>query len=1037
MHALMRSKITWTIAALALLLGSYAALGFYAAPLLVRSQAIEYVKETHGRELTLGDVHIHPFKLHAELRDLSLPDADGSPMVAFRRLFVDFEALSSLWERAFVFREIALDGPRVRTVIRPDGSLNLADLSAAQDQDEGQDDAPPAVWVQSLTLTGGAIDLFNQLRRRPVERHLAPVTFTLRDFRTTAEGGRFGFAARSRQDEEFEWKGVFALTPRIVSNGEFAIRHLRAPGVAEFLGDDLPFLVPTGSIDLAGTYTLDVGERLALGVSLPTIRATDLTVRARGEDQDWIRIPSIVVSNTTSAVPALATAMGDVVIDGLEARLWRDADGALNLQRLFETTPVAGTAPAASAGPLPPEPSSTPVAAPGRGTSAREPTLDLGRLHLRHARIDFEDRGVQPAVRVALAPLEFTTREVSLDLSRPLPVDLDATINGRARLAASGTFVPETSALDIGVELAGLSVKDLQPYAAGSTDLSIERGRLDARGRFSLSPPGGAKPELGFEGDVAVVGFRSKDNALEQDFLDFERVELSKLRFTMAPDALNIDRVRVVRPFARVIVSSDQVINVAAVFDPAGTAAALATRKAEAAAKASQTVRKKSRAELRAEKRAAAEGAKARDEAAPPAPDLRETGMPIRIREVEVVGGTMDFADYSVQPNFAAAIQALQGKVTGLSSDPRSRATVALAGNVGEFSPVRIEGTTQPFAFDRYTDLGFKFENISLPVFNPYSGKFAGYSIAKGKLTTDLHYTIEARQLEAQHRIRIDQLEWGEATAARGEATLPVKFATSLLKDADGVITLDVPVSGTLDDPTFRIGPIVWQIIKNVLSKAVTAPFRALGALFKGAEEAQFVEFAAGQAALDPVAAERLGALGRSLASKPDLRLDVPIGIDATVDGAALAQARYAQALAGATTAVLGGRRRGDDPPPPPPAFDTLEPERQREVLERLYRDLSGAEPQLPEPPALPDDLSRQERRAQELQASLGWLEAESRKRALPLPGELERLGQQRGEAIEAALLADTGMAAERVFLTRTGKVTAELSRVRFELEVK
>ncbi len=156
----------------------------------------------------------------------------------------------------------------------------------------------------------------------------------------------------------------------------------------------------------------------------------------------------------------------------------------------------------------------------------------------------------------------------------------------------------------------------------------------------------------------------------------------------------------------------------------------------------------------------------------------------------------MDFSDFSVRPNFAAAVQSLGGSIKGLSTDPNSRATVQLAGNVGEFSPVHIDGTVQPFAYDRYTDIGLKFENISLPIFNPYSGEFAGYNIAKGKLTTDLHYTIEARKLNAQHKIRIDQLEWGEATATKGEATLPVKFATSLLKDADGVISLDIPVDG-------------------------------------------------------------------------------------------------------------------------------------------------------------------------------------------------------------------------------------------------
>jgi hypothetical protein len=414
--------------------------------------------------------------------------------------------------------------------------------------------------------------------------------------------------------------------------------------------------------------------------------------------------------------------------------------------------------------------------------------------------------------------------------------------------------------------------------------------------------------------------------------------------------------------------------------------------------------------------------------------------MRIRIREVAIRDGTMDFADFSVQPNFAAAVQSLGGTINGMSSDPNSRATVKLGGNVGEFSPVSIEGSVQPFAYDRYSDIGLRFENISLPLFNPYSGRFAGYNIAKGKLTTDLHYTIDARQLNAQHRIRIDQLEWGEATAAKGEATLPVKFATSLLKDADGVISLDIPVTGTLDDPKFRVGPIVWQIVKNILTKAVTAPFKALGALFKGAEEAQFVDFAPGQSSLDATTAERLAALGKSLAPKPDLKLDVPIATDAETDGRALAEARFETERTAAVAAVLGGKKRTrpEDAAAAPPAFESLEPERQLEVLTALYARLAGAPPVLPEPAAATDeDLSRKERKARELQASIDWLNTETRARATPLPTDLDQLAQARAEAIQKALLTDTGLEPQRVFPTRNGKVAMNEGKVRLELTVR
>ena len=668
---------------------------------------------------------------------------------------------------------------------------------------------------------------------------------------------------------------------------------------------------------------------------------------------------------------------------------------------------------------------------------AVEWTVQVANVALRSAAVSYEDRAVEPVARFELAPLEITATDASLDLARSLPVKFDATINGTAKLTGTGNVVPEPFAADVDFDLAGLPLQALQPYANGTTDLTIRQGTAGATGKLSLAPAGAGRPEFQFAGNATLADFKSIDNALEQDFLNFERIELSKMKFALAPDSLSIDRVRVVKPFARVIVSSDAVLNVSAVFDPEGTAAAVAQAKADRAAQAAAPKRKKSRAEIRAEKRAEEAAAQARKlAAAAPPPELKESGMPIRIREVQIASGTMDFADFSVQPNFATAIESLDGSITGMSSDPNSRATVALDGNVGEYSPVLISGTTQPFAYDRFTDITFKFENISLPVFNPYSGKFAGYNIAKGKLFTDLHYQIDNRKLEAQHKIRIDQLEWGEATASKDEATLPVKFATSLLKDADGVINLEIPVSGTIDDPAFRVGPIVWQIIKNILAKAVTAPFKALGALFKGAEDAQFVDFAPGSAVLDPAAAASLGALGKSLAPKPDLRLEVPIGAEASLDGAALAEVRYQRELQTAMRKALPGRKRSDETTPMP-AFDTLPSEQQEKVLATLYTQLAGAEPLIPEPPEPADDVKRKEAKAQAAQARLAWLEQECRTRAVAEPSDLEQLGQQRGTAVQHALVTDTGLPPERVFLARDGKVSANEQRVRFELAVK
>jgi hypothetical protein len=482
------------------------------------------------------------------------------------------------------------------------------------------------------------------------------------------------------------------------------------------------------------------------------------------------------------------------------------------------------------------------------------------------------------------------------------------------------------------------------------------------------------------------------------------------------------------KPFARIINSSNQVLNVAAVLDPQGTAEMLRAREAEAAAQKAEAAKKPP-----PKKRERTKAAKMPPPAAPK-PGLVETGMPIRIREVRLDAGHMDFADYFIQPNFAAQIADLHGTMSGLSTNPNDHAKVDLKGQVGEFSPVTIAGEIQPFAFDRYTDIGLKFENISLPVFNPYSGRFAGYNIAKGTLTTDLHYLIVDRKLDAKHHIRIDQLEWGEATASKQAVSLPIKFATSLLKDVNGVIDLDVPVNGTLDDPTFRVGPIVWKVIKNLLTKIVTAPFRWLGGLFKGAEDAQFVDFAPGVATLEPAAAERLATLAKGLAQKAGIKLDIPIGTVTSLDEPALKEQRYASEQSTAIKRVLKKKAAVDGEPV---TFDSLESDQRVAVLRDLVANLTGAQPKLPEPPERAKGESRKDAKAQAQEAAIDYLQTEAHSHLTVAEADVEALSTARATAVQSALLSSGELSPDRVFLARSDKVTAHEGKVRLELELK
>jgi uncharacterized protein involved in outer membrane biogenesis len=386
MAKFLKSKLFWAAAIPLALLGLYALLGFKVAPNIARDQAQAFVRENYGRELAIGEISIHPFKLQAEVRDLALPDVDGRPMLGFERLFVDFE-IASLWNRAFTFKEVTVEVPLARAVVRPDGSLNLADLALPEDPEEPEEPLP-SVWIHKLAVERGEIEFTDEARASPLTRRFHAVGFGLEDFRTTPEGGDFSFSARSPEDETFDWRGQFALEPVISSRGEFTLGSLQATGVADFLGDALPFGLSQGTIDLSGSYRMALGEQVELEVELPAITLKALGLRARGADADWVTIPSLVVSGTSLALPAQTVTVDKVALDALAAQAWMSADGAVNLQQLFAPESTSASTQAAAPAATDPAPAAQPW------------TVTVGGIEVTNATIAFEDRSLTPATNL-------------------------------------------------------------------------------------------------------------------------------------------------------------------------------------------------------------------------------------------------------------------------------------------------------------------------------------------------------------------------------------------------------------------------------------------------------------------------------------------------------------------------------------------------------------------------------------------------------------------------------------------------------------
>jgi hypothetical protein len=384
----------------------------------------------------------------------------------------------------------------------------------------------------------------------------------------------------------------------------------------------------------------------------------------------------------------------------------------------------------------------------------------------------------------------------------------------------------------------------------------------------------------------------------------------------------------------------------------------------------------------------------------------------MRIKNITVGGGSALFADYSITPSFSTGIVELGGTITGLSSQPDSRAKVQLAGKVDRYAPVDISGEVNLLSAATYTDLALNFRNMELTTFNPYSGKFAGYNISKGKLSTELRYKIQDRKLDAQHHIVVDNLEFGDKTDSKDAAPIPIKLAVALLKDRNGVIDLQLPIGGSLDDPSFRIGPIVWKALLGLLTKIATAPFALLGSLFGGGDELAYVDFQAGSADLPAAQMEQLTKLAHALAERPQLRLDVPVTVLPDEDSKAIA-----------TTNLYTRVPQLED------TTDEAAVRKRLTQLEALYKTSNKVAPEYP--------AETQTDKTIDWNARTAWIEARLLEGMQPDQPTLEALARQRAQAVQAAVLTNTGVAPERVFITTERGASLNEGRVRMELKLE
>ncbi|MES2090545.1 MAG: DUF748 domain-containing protein [Pseudomonadota bacterium] len=576
--------------------------------------------------------------------------------------------------------------------------------------------------------------------------------------------------------------------------------------------------------------------------------------------------------------------VASVAMDQLDAQATRQADGRWALQ------------PAAS-------PSAAAVAS---ASTAVSPVINLTDLRCTDCKVLVNDASVNPAARFSLAKAELKLKGVSSDLSRVVGFEFNGLGQERGRLTLSGEVRPQPLSLRTKLVVAGLDLRALQPYMAPHVNLVLVAAQAHAQGTLNLASDAqvsAASLKARYQGRVGLSALRTQDSLTEADFLSWGALSLDGVDASWQGGALTADlgRISLNDFYGRVIINPDGRLNLSEILrHEAGAQPKSLTTPQPATAVADAT-------------RAPVDAA-----SKPP--------MNLRWQNVALTKGRVDFTDNFIKPNYSARLTQIQGVVSAVSSSKPEPATVKVSGMVDDSAPLQISGQLHPLGAQLYTDIQGSAKGIELTRLSPYAGRYAGYAIEKGSLSVNVHYKVNQGKLEAENKVFLDQLTFGQRVESPDATKLPVLLAVSLLKNSRGEIDVNLPISGSLDDPKFSVGGIIWRVVLNLIGKAVTAPFSLL---FGGShDELGFVSFDAGSEELSAQTRQRLDTLASKLMDRPQLKLEATGRADPAVDVEGLRQ-RHVERLVQAAKAKATGQTSSEV---------TVAPEERAQWLAAAYK---------------------------------------------------------------------------------------------------
>jgi Domain of Unknown Function (DUF748) len=825
----------------------YAISGFFILPLIVKPLVIDTVTEKLERQTQLDTIEFNPFTLSITLKGFSISGKHTDTLLGFDLLTLNLQAFP-LMQKTISFDEIIINKPEVSVSILANGEFNFQDIivkNTTPDSDVDNENTNEPAWILSIDKfrhNEGIINFSDQNREIAYHHKIKEINVALDDFSTKAgDNNMHHVKAKTSQGTELNWHGKFSLSP-FKSSGDISFfSPLKV--ISDYLQQRILFNITEGTLKLDSHYDFNfAGEQpqfiinnLIASISSLEIRRTEDNKKIIASDLLSLDLEQLNSSDKKIVVNSISN-------EGSFIDVNRNKLSQFDIEELFVLQKLNHSVGSTNHVDKTERLTETTV---NHSENKRDIwDLEIKAINTANNNFVINDSSVAP-----VAIHDVIIKSLNIEHLKPFTDELaqlssDILFNNQGVIKVQGTIKPESKQLSLALDTEQISLKAFQPYINAVANMKILNGELATDLMIDIDAAK-TTPLLNIEGDIKVSSLNVIETTLNEELLSWEKLTLNDIQFSYPKQSLVLSGINIDDPFLRLVINESSTTNIQQL---------MKVKQEDTSNSETKNIQSEVKSDV----------------------SSVEKSFTADIKEINITNGKLDFSDSSLTPKFSAGIYSLNGDITGLSSNEDSRAKIDLKGKVDKYAPVIIKGAVNPLSHDAFTDIDMLFKGIELTTFTPYSGKFAGYAIDKGKLSLGLNYKLSNNKLVAENNVTLDQLTLGEVVNSEEATSLPIKFALSMLKDSNGVIEFNLPIRGDIDNPDFKYSSLVWGALGNLITGIISSPFKALASLVEGDNDnLDHVIFSANSFELNEAEQAKLNSLAKALLQRPSLYIEI------------------------------------------------------------------------------------------------------------------------------------------------------------------